>query len=126
MKTVYKTPPGLPSFEDEVASIPKARYNFIAHSMAVAAAIDDVLQAREMTQKDFAKLMGKQESEISKWLSGTHNFTLRTIAKIEGALELDVLKILSEHELSSKSKDALENEIADDQQAHKQQAQGGA
>jgi len=31
--------------------------------------------------------MGKKESEISKWLSGTHNFTIETIAKIQGELK---------------------------------------
>ena len=62
--------------------------------MAIAAAIYDALQARKMTQKDFAKLMGKQESEISKWLSGRHNFTLKTIVKIELELGVKLLKVV--------------------------------
>lgn len=44
-----------------------------------------------MDQKDLARLMRKNESEISKWLSGTHNFTLRTIASISEALGEDIL-----------------------------------
>ena len=35
--------------------------------------------------------MRKNESEISKWLSGTHNFTLRTIASISEAFGEDIL-----------------------------------
>lgn len=39
-----------------------------------------------MTQKEFAKKMNKTEVEVSRWLSGTHNFTLKTIAKITAVL----------------------------------------
>ena len=39
-----------------------------------------------LTQKDFAQKLHKRESEISKWMTGRHNFTMQTIAKIETAL----------------------------------------
>ncbi len=34
-------------------------------------------------QRDLANAMGKTEAEISKWLCGFHNFTIKTISKIE-------------------------------------------
>ena len=37
--------------------------------------------------------MGKTETEISRWLIGTHNFTFATIAKIEVALGINLLEI---------------------------------
>lgn len=37
--------------------------------------------------------MGKTEAEVSRWLGGTHNFTLRTIAKISDALGVKLLSI---------------------------------
>ena len=37
--------------------------------------------------------MGKTEAEVSRWLGGTHNFTLRTIAKISDALGVQLLTI---------------------------------
>ncbi len=46
-----------------------------------------------MTQKDLANLLGKKESEISRWMTGTHNFTLRSIAKIEKALNVSIFDI---------------------------------
>jgi transcriptional regulator with XRE-family HTH domain len=46
-----------------------------------------------MTQKDLAKKMGKTEAEVSVWLSGQHNFTLKTLAKISVALEEDLIKV---------------------------------
>lgn len=60
-------------------------------SFRIANNIYAILERRGMDQKDLARLMGKNESEISKWLSGTHNFTLRTIACISEALDEDIL-----------------------------------
>lgn len=59
---------------------------FLDHSMGIAASIDDFLNEKRMTQRELADKMNKKESEISRWLSGDHNFTLETIAKIEEAL----------------------------------------
>lgn len=60
-------------------------------SFRIANNIYAVLERRGMDQKDLARLMRKNESEISKWLSGTHNFTLGTIASISEALGEDIL-----------------------------------
>ena len=57
-------------------------------SFRIANNIYAVLERRGMDRKDLAR---KNESEISKWLSGTHNFTLRTIASISEALGEDIL-----------------------------------
>lgn len=52
-----------------------------------------ILEEKGLTQKDFAKRMGKSESEISVWLSGQHNFTIRTLAKISTVLQNDLIHI---------------------------------
>jgi len=64
-------------------------------SAQVATRLIDILIERKMSQKDFAKLMGKTETEISRWLMGTHNFTFATIAKIEVALGVGLLFVNS-------------------------------
>ena len=33
-------------------------------------------------RKEFADAIGKRPSEVTKWLSGQHNFTLRTLAML--------------------------------------------
>ena len=43
--------------------------------------------------KDFARLLNKRDSEISKWLTGRHNFTTQTIARIETALGSKLISI---------------------------------
>jgi transcriptional regulator with XRE-family HTH domain len=55
-------------------------------SFAIADKIDAIIKKKGMTQKEFAKKMNKTEVEVSRWLSGTHNFTLKTIAKITAVL----------------------------------------
>lgn len=60
-------------------------------SFRIANNIYAILERRGMNRKDLARLMRKNESEISKWLSGTHNFTLGTIASISEALGEDIL-----------------------------------
>ena len=62
-------------------------------SVAIANRIYDILEEKGMSQKDFARLMGKTETEVSRWLSGTHNFTMATICKISAALNADVVKV---------------------------------
>ncbi|MGN0236040.1 MAG: helix-turn-helix domain-containing protein [Paludibacteraceae bacterium] len=64
-------------------------------SADVANCIFSILEERGMSQKDFARLMNKTEAEISRWLSGTHNFTLSTIAAISIALKTDILSVPS-------------------------------
>ena len=67
-------------------------------SVAIANRIYEILEARGMSQKDLAKKLGKTETEVSRWLSGTHNLTLATICKISTALGADVVKV-AEYEL---------------------------
>lgn len=63
-------------------------------SYAISYRIDCALRDRGLTQKQFAKMVGKTEAEVSRWLSGRHNFTIRTLAKISTALGVDVIPFL--------------------------------
>lgn len=73
-------------------------------SMGIADRIVAILNARNMTQKEFAKLMGKTEAEVSRWVGGTHNFTLSTIAKISAALDSPLISISTQYILTEDKK----------------------
>ena len=62
-------------------------------SVAIANRIYEILETKGMTQKDLAKRLGKTETEVSRWLSGTHNLTLSTICKISAALEEEMVSV---------------------------------
>ena len=64
--------------------------SLISRRMSLAAKIDDALQARGLTNVEFAYMMGKKPSEISRWLSGTHNFTTGTLWEIERVLNIQL------------------------------------
>ncbi len=66
-------------------------------SVAIANRIYEILEEKGMSQKDFARLMGKTETEISRWLSGTHNLTLATLCKISIALGENLLEVPVNH-----------------------------
>ena len=62
-------------------------------AVAIANRIYDILEEKGMSQKEFAHLMGKTETEVSRWLSGTHNLTMSTICKISAALGEDIIRV---------------------------------
>lgn len=59
--------------------------------MMIAIKIADALDAKKLSQKRFAELMEKSESEISEWLSGNRNFTVDTLSDIENCLGINLL-----------------------------------
>lgn len=56
--------------------------------------IHTILTKKGMTQKQLAKKMNKRESEVSKWLTGRHNFTVATVALISQALGEDIIRVV--------------------------------
>ncbi len=75
---------------DETPAELKTQLRF---SDSIAEKLDKLLKERGMSQRDLAKNTGKTEAEVSRWLGGTHNFTLRTLAKISTALGEDLITV---------------------------------
>lgn len=69
------------------------KQEFIKLNVDVANRIYEILDERGLSQRDFAKMMGKTEAEVSRWLSGTHNFTMATIARINYTFGENVLEV---------------------------------
>ncbi len=63
-------------------------------SFLIVDRIHSILQERGLKQKDLAEMLGKKESEISKWMRGTHNFTIDTISSIENVLGQPILQVV--------------------------------
>lgn len=93
------------SFFDEVAkNTPKESVIFIEKSLDISNRISDILEQRGLMQKDLADMLDKSEAEISKWLCGTHNFTLQTISKIEAVLGESIMEIPSQNKPQTPAK----------------------
>jgi len=65
----------------------------VKKNLAIANKIALLLESKGMKPADLALAMDKQRSEISKWLSGQHTFTTKTITKIEEVLGEDIIHI---------------------------------
>lgn len=59
----------------------------------IAERLDSYLKENQMSQSDLAKMVGKSKSEISRWMTGRHNFTFETVARIETAIGRRLLDI---------------------------------
>lgn len=55
--------------------------------------INQILREQGISQKELAENMDKKPSEISRWLSGNQNITLRSIAKLEAELGETLIEI---------------------------------
>lgn len=64
---------------------------FIERNLEITQKVCVILKERGIKKQEFAKMLGKKSSEISKWLTGTHNLTLKSITKMEVALNIDLM-----------------------------------
>mgnify|MGYP002631396698 FL=1 len=65
---------------------------FIERNLEITQEVCAVLKTRRINKKEFAKMLDKSPSEVTKWLSGLHNLTLKSITKMEVALGVDLMK----------------------------------
>jgi transcriptional regulator with XRE-family HTH domain len=64
---------------------------FVRKNLAISEQISAILKEKGWTQKQLAQRLGKNESEVSKLLSGLHNLTLKSIARLEAVLGTDII-----------------------------------
>ncbi|HAX95366.1 MAG TPA: hypothetical protein DCY35_02415 [Prolixibacteraceae bacterium] len=64
---------------------------FVRKNLAISAQVEALRKEKGWTQKELARKLGKTESEVSRLLSGLHNLTLKSIAKLEAELGSDII-----------------------------------
>jgi ribosome-binding protein aMBF1 (putative translation factor) len=80
-------------FFEILRQAPEESKRFVSKTMAIARQLDLIMSRKGISQKELAKKLNKTEPEISKWLAGDHNFTIRTLTAIETALDEEILVI---------------------------------
>lgn len=83
------------ALESIVSMRDEREYAKVNSRMKLAVKIADALKEKNISQKKFAETLGKKPSEISKWLSGTHNFTHDTLVDIQSILGIELLNTQS-------------------------------
>jgi ribosome-binding protein aMBF1 (putative translation factor) len=64
---------------------------FIEKNLAITEKVRLAMENKGWKSQDLAKAMNKSPSEVSKWLTGMHNLTLKSIIKMEVALGIDLM-----------------------------------
>ena len=82
-------------FNDCVKNIPSDFNGKLEMSLHISDKIDLYLKQNNMNQKDLAEKLNKRPSEISKWMRGTHNFTIYTLYDIAKILNVQLTDLLS-------------------------------
>lgn len=60
-------------------------------SGAIAAKIRRRLRVLGMSNAEFARVIGTHAPTVTKWLSGSHNFELKTLVDIEDILDITII-----------------------------------
>lgn len=76
--------------QEDFDNIPEWRKFQMKKRFAFAEQLRLTLKEKGISQKEFSGMLDKSESEISKWLSGFHNFTKDTESLIEYCLGVDL------------------------------------
>ncbi|WP_298350398.1 helix-turn-helix transcriptional regulator [Runella sp.] len=84
-------------FQQVLDESPKEVEIFVRLYADIVLRVNQLLKEKGLTQKALAEKLEKSPSEIHKWLSGDHNFTLRSLAKLEAELGETLLSVPKPH-----------------------------
>lgn len=91
-----KNKSSLENILDEISPEQQARTD---NRMMLAASIADAMNAKGWNNKMLMEALGKKNpSEITRWLSGTHNFTTDTLTDLGRVLDRDFFNFTSKKE----------------------------
>lgn len=76
MKRVVK------SLDEMLGRVPDHIQQEVNLSFDISDRIEFLMRERGLTKKQFAEALGRRPSEITKWLSGQHNFTVATLSML--------------------------------------------
>ena len=80
-------------YREMVARVPQEMKEEINLSFAISNKIDALMQERGLSKKEFADQLGNRPSEITRWLSGQHNFTVSTLAMLSAFFGKSIISV---------------------------------
>ncbi len=70
------------SLEQMLGTIPEPIMKETDLSFEISDRICELMNERRLSRKQLADALGRRPSEITKWLSGQHNFTIATLGML--------------------------------------------
>lgn len=96
MKAREFNSPLLQELMDEVTPVEMEQTNV---KMQLAANIEDLIRSKGWSKTRFALELNKTQPEISKWLSGAHNFTVETLVQISQVLGVEIAALFAQKQV---------------------------
>ena len=87
MKTAFE------EYNKIVDSIPASIHKEVAMEIAVSNRIYELMQEKGLSKAEFARSLGQRPCEITKWLSGQHNFTVSTLAMLSAFFGKSIISV---------------------------------
>ena len=82
------------SLHEIFSEIPQEKREETRLSFAISNRLDTLMRERGLNKKQFAEAIGKRPNEITRWLSGEHNFTIATIAMLSSFFRQPIITVL--------------------------------
>ncbi len=73
--------------------IPKEKREETRLSFAISNKLDALMKERGLNRKQLAEAMGKRPNEVTRWLSGEHNFTISTLAMLSAFFGKSIITV---------------------------------
>ncbi len=70
------------NLEEIFNEIPLAKREETRLSFAISDRLDALMKEKNLNRKQLAEALGKRPNEVTRWLSGEHNFTIATLAML--------------------------------------------
>lgn len=80
-------------YKEMVAQVPPSIKEEVNLSFAISNRIDSLMKERGLSKKQLADEMGRRPSEITRWLSGQHNFTISTLAMLSSFFGKSIITV---------------------------------
>lgn len=81
------------SLSEMLGPIPRDIQAEVDLSFSISDRIAELMNARGLSKKQFADALGRRPSEVTKWLSGQHNFTIATISMLSAFFGQPIISV---------------------------------
>ena len=81
------------SLQEIFNEIPVEKREETRLSFAISNRLAALMEERGLNKKQLAEALGKRPNEITRWLSGEHNFTISTLAMLSTFFGKSIIKV---------------------------------
>ena len=81
------------SLQEIFNEIPVEKREETRLSFAISNRLAALMQERGLNKKQLAEALGKRPNEITRWLSGEHNFTISTLSMLSTFFGKSIIKV---------------------------------